>query len=141
MTEAGVIRAKGNVIRGNIIGSETDGGITYGIFTQYADSTIIENNVIQNIRRNFTADWVNEVAGINCYWSDNSIIRSNIVHNVSNNTSYGSAGILFIGETSKQGNNNWIYNNMIYDIRNSSRQTSSNASGIQMYYQNNPQIY
>ncbi len=141
VTEEGVIRATGNIIRGNLIGSETDGGVTYGIFSQYSDGTVIENNVIQNINRNFTADWVNEVAGINCYWSDNSIIRSNIVHNVSNSTSYGSAGILLFGETSKQGNNNWVYNNMIYDIRNSSGQTSSNASGIQMYYQNNPQIY
>ena len=141
MTQAGVIRAKCNVIRGNLIGSETDGGITYGIFTQYAESTVIENNVIQNIRRNFIADWVNVVCGINCYWSDNSIIRSNIAHNVSNSTSYGSAGILLMGETSKLGNNNIVHNNMIYDICNSSGQSSSSAAGIEMWNQNNPKVY
>ena len=137
--ENSTVKAKGNIIRSNIIGSEIDSLIALGIVVEGTQNSIIENNIVQNIRWNVFQD-ITE--GIGSYWSDGSIIRNNIVHNIyASGGPYGCAGILLSGESGKAGNNNLVYNNMIYDIRCSSFQSNSSVDGIEMFWQNNPKIY
>ena len=135
-------KATGNIISGNFIGSETDSLITWGIQTECCQNTIIENNIVQNVRHNSNLALFVIVHGINSYWCSGSVIRNNVVHNVyEKNSYYGAAGILLSGDNGKYGENNLIYNNMVYDIRNSSSQSSSYAAGIQIWYQRNPKIF
>ena len=44
------VKAKGNIIRGNKIGSETDSLIGFGIQVEICQNTIIEKNIVQNVR-------------------------------------------------------------------------------------------
>jgi len=46
-------RAFGNIIRGNMVGSEVDSLISWGIQDQNTQNSIIENNIVQNINRQF----------------------------------------------------------------------------------------
>ena len=58
--------ATGNIIRGNFIGSETDSLISWGIQIEKAYNTIIENNIIENIKTR-TYNCSNSMSGINSY--------------------------------------------------------------------------
>ena len=132
------VKAIGNIIRGNKIGSETDSLIAWGIQSQYTQNTIIENNIVQNVRylNNYFS------VGINSYVSNGDIIRNNVVHNIySNGGIYGGVGIMLSGDPGLIGSNSSAYNNMVYDIRSSSSQSGSIVAGIQVWYQNNPQVY
>jgi hypothetical protein len=131
------VRAIGNIIRGNIIGSETDSLIAWGIFVWDSQNTIIENNTIQNLKI------VREsmVSGINIYDGSSDIIRNNIVYNLKANSGYTSVGILLSGDVGYVGNNNLVYNNMVYDIQSTSTASDSRVTGIQMWQQNSPKIY
>lgn len=134
------VRPKGNIIRGNIIGSETDSLIGYGIQVEVCQNTIIEKNIIQNVRY-FNRPDVGSIRGINSYNGSGDIIRDNIVHNIAASGDWGSTGILLSGESGYLGNNNQVYNNMVYDITSTSNWPTSRVCGIQMWYQNNPKIY
>jgi hypothetical protein len=114
-----------------------------GIHLFHNQSAIIENNTVQGLEHYSNSSTFNAIIlGINAYWSDGTIIRNNIVHNIDNNSGYyGVAGILLSGSTGEFGNNNLVYNNMVYDIRNSSSQSTSCAAGINIWNQNNPKIY
>jgi hypothetical protein len=131
------VRAIGNIINGNIIGSETDSLIAWGIFVWDSQNTIIENNTIQNLKI------VREsmVSGINIYDGSSDIIRNNIVHDLKANSGYTSVGILLSGDVGYVGNNNLVYNNMVYDIQSTSTASDSRVAGIQMWQQNSPKIY
>ena len=135
--------ATGNVIRVNSFGWGTDGFISGGIHLFHNKNAIIENNTVHNLGHHSNSSFFNDIIrGINAYWSDGTIIRNNLVHNIDDNSSYyGAAGILLSGSVGEFGNNNLVYNNMIYDIRNSSGQTTSCAAGINIWNQNNPKIY
>ncbi len=131
-------KATGNIIRGNKIGSETDSLITWGIQVEMNQGAIIENNIVKNIRQQmncFITPGINSCVGAGC------VIRNNVVHNISSNNFYGSAGILLSGDGSSFGSGELVYNNMIYDIHSVSTYSDSRVAGIELYYQNNPEIY
>jgi hypothetical protein len=136
-------KAEGNIIRWNTIGSEGDSLIQAGIQAENAKNTIIENNYVENIRYYGNNVLISgPIFGINSYWGEGDIIRNNIVHNIhASNNLYGSNGIGLSGSAGQYGNNNSVYNNMVYDIRSSSSQPNSSVAGIQMWCQINPKIY
>ena len=137
LDNAFVVRPIDNIIRNNKVGTTTDSLLAWGIQAQYSKGTIIENNEVQNIR-----DYNDETnPPINAYCSDDCIIKNNIVHNVTGSANGGTKGILLSGATSEIGNNNFIYNNIVYDIRCTSNYGSARLAGIQLWYQNNPKIY
>ena len=119
------LRGTGNIIRGNFIGSETDSLIGWGIQVEHAQNTIIENNMIQNLKHTPTnvTNVIN--VGINSYSGLGDIIRDNAVHNIKSTQGYTCVGILLSGGS---GSNNMVYNNMVYNIQstfNTNRQQSS----------------
>jgi photosystem II stability/assembly factor-like uncharacterized protein len=131
--------ANGNIIRGNTIGTETDSLIAFGIIIFHSQNTIIENNIIQNLR--LANVWDASNVGIYSFYDSGDIIRNNIVNNIKSSTGYSSVGIFLSGEIGYLGSNNQVYNNMIYDIQSTSTLFDSRVTGIQMTYQNNPKIY
>jgi len=134
---SGGIRPEGNVIRGNFIGSESDSLISWGIQVERCKNTIVENNNVQNIKiMNIIGEQI--ILGINSYDGQGDIIRNNVVHNLRASSGYSSVGILLSGGS---GNNNMVYNNMVYDIQSSSTSPDSRVSGIQIANQTNPKIY
>ncbi len=131
--------ATGNVIRGNIIGSESDTLISWGIQVEKNYQCIIEDNLVQGIRGYSTE--LDGAIGINSYWGLSCIIRNNVVKNVLSYESSGSTGILLSGSAGQAGWSNQVYNNMIFDIQCLANQTNSRVAGIQMWRQSNPKIY
>jgi hypothetical protein len=135
-------RPIGNIVRGNKIGSEIDSLISWGIQVEKSQNTIVENNIVQNLKLANSVAWENINLGINSYWGSGDIIRNNIVYNIKSISGYTSTGILLSGWTGGEvGSNNLIYNNMVYDIQSTSTQSNNRVAGIQMWYQQNPKIY
>ncbi|MDH3268366.1 MAG: right-handed parallel beta-helix repeat-containing protein, partial [Ignavibacteria bacterium] len=133
-----ITRPDGNIIRGNKIGSETDNLIAWGIQSEVTLNTIIEKNVVQNVR--YYNDYFN--VGINAYGGYGNIIRNNVVHNIyASGGLYGTVGIVLSGLAGEQGSNNLVYNNMVYDIRSSATQTEATVAGIQLMGQYYPRVY
>ncbi len=131
-------RPDGNIIRGNLIGSETDSLIAWGIQSEVTLNTIIEKNVVQNVR--YYNDYLN--VGINAHGGYGNIIRNNVVHNIyASGGLYGTVGIVLSGWAGEQGSNNVVYNNMVYDIRSSATQTEATVAGIQLMGQYYPRVY
>jgi predicted GH43/DUF377 family glycosyl hydrolase len=134
------VRGKDNVIRGNQIGSETDSLISFGIDVSKCENTIIENNIVQNLKATITgSDQVQ--TGILSTMNSGSIIRNNILGNFRSTNGYSTSGIFLGGDGSNVGSANLVYNNMIYDIQSISTQNDSRITGIEVWYQNNPKIY
>ncbi|MBE0571885.1 MAG: T9SS type A sorting domain-containing protein [Ignavibacteriaceae bacterium] len=129
----------GNIIKGNIVGSETDSLISWGIQVERNQNALIEENIVEKIR-GASAEFV-IAHGINCYGCSESTIRNNIVHNVNTSYNNGSMGIGLTGDGNTVGNGNLVYNNMVYDINSSSSASYSNIGGIHLEYQNNTKIY
>jgi hypothetical protein len=136
VSQNALVRAKGNIIRGNKIGSETDSLITWGIQVEKSQNTIVENNIVQNIK----ATWSLAGIGIHSYYGSGDIIRNNVIHNIKSSAG-ASTGILLGGDNGEVGSNNQVYNNMVYNIQSTSTQYDSRVTGIQMWQQNNPKIY
>lgn len=139
-----VSRATSNIIKGNRIGSETDSLISFGIDVEHAQNTIIENNTIQNLT--VSAPHISgqrTAMGIESYWGNGDIIRNNVVHKIrdSYSSGVGGFGIYLGGDAGNIGNNNLVYNNMVYDIEGTSISNSSSVTGIHLYSQSNPKIY
>ena len=113
------IRGTGNIIRSNFIGSETDSVLGWGIQIEHAQNTIVENNIIQNLKHTPTnvSNIIN--VGINSYSGLGDIIRNNVVHGIRSSSGYSAIGILLSGG---DGSNNMVYNNMVYDIQSASTQ-------------------
>ncbi len=132
-------KAKYNIVRGNIIGSATDSLITWGIQIERNQNTIIENNILENIKQQFNLSVITH--GINIYICTACEIRNNVLHNIRSGTLRGTTGILVSGDLGEFGVNNLIYNNMIYDIQSTSTQVDSRVSGILVWDQINPKIY
>jgi len=134
------VKAIGNIVRGNLIGSDTDSLFSIGIQLEKCQNTIVENNIVQNIKTT-RIDVVNINIGINSYFGEGDVIRNNIIHGIKNSTSYSSVGILLSGESGNYGSGNYIYNNMVYDIQSTSAQSNSRVAGIQIWNQSSPKIY
>jgi hypothetical protein len=133
------VKAIGNIIRGNKIGSETDSLITWGIQVDYCQNSIIENNIVQNLGSTYSIAGYNY--GIKSYYGSGDIIRNNIIHNIKLSAGYNKIGILLSGGSGQIGSNNQVYNNMVYDIQGSSTHSNSRVTGIQMWYQDSAKIY
>ncbi len=134
------LKGKGNIVRGNKIGSETDSLVSYGIQVTHGENTIIEKNIIQNLKATVSgAD--NLTAGIVSVTGSGDIIRNNTISNLRGISGFTSSGILLYGFSGSLGNNNHVYNNMIYDIHSVSTQSNSRVAGIQIGFQNAPKIY
>ena len=133
------VRASGNIIRGNKIGSETDSLIANGFYLSRCENTLIENNIIQNLKTQLL-DAHREQVGIMAGATNNTIIRNNVVRNFRASMGFTGTGIL-VHTTTSIGENNLVYNNMIYDIQSSSTENDSRVAGIQLENQNNPKIY
>ena len=132
-------KAKYNIVRGNIIGSATDSLITWGIQIERNQNTIIENNILENLKQQFNLSVITH--GINIYLCTACEIRNNVLHNIRSGTLRGTTGILVSGDLGEFGSDNLIYNNMIYDIQSTSTQTDSRVSGILIWDQINPKVY
>ena len=113
----GTYNPKDFVISNNHIGSPTDSLIAWGIQNQEADGTIIENNLIENMRKGNLESGIYFVYGIQSYVSDDVIIRNNVIHNIAATENNTRAQGIFLSHSGQPGENNWIYNNMVYDIR------------------------
>ena len=140
-SSSGVL-ADGNIIRGNLIGSETDSLISWAIEVEETKNTIIEDNIVQNIRTPNGNNGFPDpfIFGIDLDWCNNGIIRNNVVHNVKSN-SVKCIGILLRKDpVAQSGSNNLVYNNMVYDIECKVPDRTS-TSGIEIGDQINPQIY
>ena len=134
------IRGKGNIIRGNQIGSEADSLTAMGIDVASCENTIIENNIVQNLKATINGS-TQVQTGILVTYGSGDVIRNNILGNFRAFNGYSTSGIFLGGELNAKGNNVQIYNNMIYDINSISAQTDSRVAGIEVWYQNNPKIY
>ena len=136
----GTYNPTGFVLSNNYIGSPTDSLIVWGIQNQMADGTIIENNKVENIRYGSPVNSIYYVHGINAYWSKNVIVRNNIVHNIAATVNNSRVqGIEISGSAGQSGVNNWVYNNMVYDIRSYASQNVG-LSGIRAWDQDNLRI-
>ncbi len=133
------INAMNNIIKGNIVGSESDTLVGWGIQIEKNQNTIIENNIVQNVF-GYNPGFFYSI-GINSFVCTGSVIRNNVVRNVSSNSPGGSVGILLSGQSGNFGNDNVIYNNMVYNIQSTSTQSESRVAGIQVLLQNDPKIY
>jgi hypothetical protein len=129
-------RVIGNIIKENIVGSENDSLIGWGIQLFKSQNGIVENNVVQNLKVSGALPTDDLVIGINSYWGSGDVIRNNIVHNLKSSSGYTSVGILLSGSSGQQGNNNFVY-----DIQSTSTTSLNRVTGIQMWDQNNPKIY
>jgi hypothetical protein len=133
-------KASGNIIKGNIIGSETDSLISLaGIQAERVQNTIIENNLIRNIKRQVLSFWEPDTWGINTYEGIETVIRNNVIHNLYSDIEWGIIGIFLSAES--PGVDNMVYNNMIFDINSTSTHSNSRTAGIQIFSQVNPKIY
>jgi len=140
VSPSSIIKAKGNIVKGNQIGSEIDSLVAYGIQIYQGENTIIENNIIQNLKVTISgAD--NLTAGIVSSVCSGTMIRNNVIHNLKGISGFTSSGIVLYGVAGSLGNDNYVYNNMIYDIHSTSNQSNSRVAGIQMQHQSNPKIY
>jgi predicted GH43/DUF377 family glycosyl hydrolase len=134
------VMGKGNILRGNRIGSETDSLVASGIQVTRCENTLIENNIIQNLK--VTIPGVEKgQAGIASTFGSGDIIRNNVIHNLKASSGYFCTGIFLFAMAGYFGDNIHIYNNMIYDIQSTSTQTDSRVSGIGIVNHNNSKVY
>ncbi|HSW53578.1 MAG TPA: T9SS type A sorting domain-containing protein [Ignavibacteriaceae bacterium] len=132
-------RPFGNIIRENKIGSETDSFISRGINLVCCQNTIVESNIVQNIRSNSSLVYspgIVSLAGVG------ERIFNNVIFNiVVNNGDYGAIGIFLNGISGYSGCVNTVYNNMIFDLQSTSPQANSKVSGIELRNQNYAKVY
>jgi enterochelin esterase family protein len=132
--------AKGNIVKNNFVGSETDSLICWGIQVEKNENAIVEDNTVQNLK--YSNGYLsNDNYGINIYYGVQCTVRNNIVHNINLKAGTTCAGILLSGEYGSNGTVNLVYNNMVYDIRGSSTAAGASVGGITFWWQNAPMIY
>ncbi len=130
----------GNIIRGNQIGSETDSLVAYGIEIADCEGTLIENNIIQNMKVTLSGSNQAQI-GIALDNGSNQIIRNNVIRNLRAISGYVTAGIYLGGNPGGGDHNNQAYNNMVYNIQSSSTQPNAHLAGIYLAYQSDPKVY
>ena len=124
-------RPRGNIIRGNIIGSATYLLGAWGIESDYATGTIIEGNTVQFLRKAMYPDYT---MGITVSANSNTVIRNNIIHSLYGSSGARVDGIAVTGSSSYTCTGIQIYNNMIYDLNNTSTSGSGYICGIDTWY-------
>ena len=137
-------RATGNIIRDNIIGSESDSLISIGINIVLGQKTLVDNNSIMNIRSKSSQiiSNIGYCAGIASVATVSDTIRNNVIHNVSvDDDGCDAIGILLNGTSVNKGCINSVYNNMIYDIQSTSSNVNAKVSGIEIRNQNYSKVY
>ncbi len=123
--------ATGNHISNNIIGSTTDSLQQTGIYCQDVSNTIIDHNIIQNVRAGYGqgSGIMVDVKHLNTW------IYDNVVHNIQ--TNYGFSPFLhryavgiFVNGNASDNTGGKYYNNMVYDINNLYSGPHSDLMGI-----------
>lgn len=132
-------RATENIIRGNKIGSESSSFISRGINLVCCQNTIVESNIVQNIRSNSSLVYspgIVSLAGVG------ERIFNNVIFNVHvSDGDYGGIGILLNGCAGYSGCINSVYNNMIFDIQSTSPKNTARVSGIELRNQSYAKVY
>jgi hypothetical protein len=131
------VRPQGNVIRGNTIGEASDLLGSWGITCEFAAGTIIEGNRVQFLRRAMLPRYT---FGINSLGSLNTVIRNNVVHSLYGAFGNGVGGIAGTGSATYNGVGLQIYNNMVYDLQNTSTTGNGFAGGIELWWNSNALI-
>ena len=126
-------RPRGNIIRGNIIGSATCLFGAWGIASEYATGTIIEGNTVQFLRIAMYPDYI---IGIEAFVNSNTVIRNNIIHSLFGSSGAIVEGIAVTGTSSYPGTGLQIYNNVIYDLNNTSTSGNGYICGIDTWRNN-----
>ena len=136
------IRPRGNIIRGNTYGLITDLHGAWGIQSEVCEGTLIEGNTVQFMRGSFQTTNNGRIwsIGINAYGDLNSTIRNNVVHAVYTSNAAELYGILGSGTTGTVGTGLLIYNNMVYDLQNTSTTGNACIEGINLWSNVNNQI-
>lgn len=127
-------KVKQVTLRNNRIGTDSNTFFTrtYGLYLLNADSVLIENNIIFNIKQsgaiNNAGIWI--ASGLT-----NSTIKRNVIKGIYSTSAsgYGAYGINIASGTGVD--NDSIYNNLIYDIKTANYSTTSttwNAFGIRL---------
>ena len=124
-------RPSNNIIRKNLVGNASDSLGTRGITSEYATGSIIEGNTVQFQRQ---AAFPAYTLGINAYFNLNTIIRNNIVHSLSGSAGAQVIGILGSGDATEVGRGLQIYNNMIYNLQNTSTTGNGYMGGIDLWW-------
>ena len=84
----------GNTIKWNTVGSETDSLIGWGILTGRSKNTIIEKNVVNNLKISIPDVGYNySTVGIYSFVDINNIIRDNVVFKIKSSSGFTSTGI------------------------------------------------
>jgi hypothetical protein len=131
------VRPQGNIIRGNTVGEPSDLLGAWGITSEFAAGTIIEENTVQFLRR---AMLPNRTSGIVALGGDNIVIRNNVVHSLSGAVNANVQGITGYGSATYGGHGLKIYNNMVYDLQNTSTTGNGYMGGIVVWWHTDVQI-
>jgi hypothetical protein len=129
---------KGNIVRGNRIGSESDSLISWGVFLILCENTLVENNIIQNLNTSITGEMFTSGILVASCW--HSVIRTNVIYNISTEAMPIAAGIALYGVYGN-GLNNTIYNNMIYNINSQATHPDTRVAGIHLWNESVPKVY
>ena len=124
-------RPQGNTIRANTIGESSDLLGAWGITSEFAAGTIIEGNTVQFLRR---AMLPNRTSGIVALGGDSIVIRNNVVHSLYGAVNANVQGITGYGSATYGGHGLKIYNNMVYDLRNTSTTGNGYMGGIVVWW-------
>ncbi len=127
-------KVKNITLRNNRLGTDSNTFFTrsYGLYLLNADSVLIENNTIFNVKQsgaiNNAGIWI--ASGVT-----NSVIKRNIIKGIYSTSAsgYGAYGINIASGIGVD--NDSIYNNLIFDIKTANYSTSSttwNAFGIRL---------
>jgi predicted GH43/DUF377 family glycosyl hydrolase len=136
-------RPQGIILRNNQIGGPSDSLMAIGIQTVETDGIIIEGNHVEKLRNTMSGPSRYYQFGINAYNSRNVSIRNNTIHDLA--ASYPNTaieGILASGDAGYMGSNIWIYNNVIFDVKNRAGAGNTSAvAGIRIWRNNDVYMY
>ena len=134
---------RGNIIRGNTYGQITDLHGAWGIQSEFCEGTLIEGNTVEFMQGTYQTTNNGRIwtIGINAYIDQNTTIRHNVVHAVYTSNSAELYGILGSGGTAGTGTGLLIYNNMAYDLQNTSTAGYACIEGINLWSNVNNQIF
>ena len=135
-------RPRGNIIRGNTYGLITDLHGAWGFQSEICEGTVIEGNTVQFMRGTYQTTNNGRVwtIGINAYIDLNTKICNNVVHAVYTSNGAELYGILGSGGAAGTGTGLLIYNNMVYDLQNTSTTGNSCIEAINLWSNVNNQI-
>ncbi len=130
-------RPKGNIVRKSRFGSAGDHLMGWGIYSEWTDDILIEQNEIDSVKGQYFwgIDTYPTTIGISALSCRNAVIRKNVVHTLTGSGNTRIWGIMGYAVYTP-GAGLQIYNNMIYDIRNKSTDAPANTIGIALMKDN-----